>query len=128
MTRLLREERDFRRVFISELISLGGDWFAIIPLLILLPKLTGTGVWGALVLAADTLIFALLSPYAGTVVDRVDRRTLMVVCDIVSAVMVALLLLVRSECRGPAAGSGGRHDRAGEPHRVHGHRPRPQGP
>lgn len=97
MGRLLREERDFRRVYISQLISLGGDWFAIIPLLTLLPRLTGLGIWGALVLAADTLIFALLSPYAGTVVDRVDRRTLMVACDVASAGLIALLLLVRSD-------------------------------
>lgn len=97
MGRLLREERDFRRVYLSQLISLGGDWFAIIPLLTLLPRLTGMGIWGALVLAADTLVFALLSPYAGTVADRVDRRRLMVVCDLVSAGMVALLLLVRTD-------------------------------
>jgi MFS family permease len=97
MTRLLREERDFRRVYISQLISLGGDWFAVIPLLTLLPVLTGTGVWGALVLAADTIVFALLSPYAGAIVDRVDRRKLMIACDLVSAAMVALLLLVRRE-------------------------------
>ena len=97
MLRLLREERDFRRVYISQLISLGGDWFAIIPLLTLLPLLTGLGIWGALVLAVDTLVFALLSPYAGTIVDRVDRRKLMVGCDLISAAMVLLLLLVRSE-------------------------------
>jgi MFS family permease len=97
MGRLLREERDFRRVYLSQLISLGGDWFAIIPLLTLLPRLTGVGIWGALVLTADTLVFALLAPYAGTVVDRVDRRILMVTCDLVSAVLIALLLLVRSD-------------------------------
>ncbi|MDQ1709734.1 MAG: hypothetical protein QOG49_1119 [Frankiaceae bacterium] len=97
MGRLLRDERDFRRVYISQLISLGGDWFAIIPLLTLLPRLTGMGIWGALVLAADTIVFAVLAPYAGTVVDRVDRRLLMVICDVGSAGLIALLLLVRSD-------------------------------
>ncbi|MEP7054522.1 MAG: MFS transporter [Actinomycetota bacterium] len=95
--RLLREERDFRHVYISQLISLGGDWFAIIPLLTLLPRLTGLGIWGALVLTADTLVFAMLAPYAGTVVDRVDRRILMVTADLLSAVLIALLLFVRSD-------------------------------
>ncbi len=93
---LLRRERDFRRVYFSELVSYGGDWFAVVPLLALLPKLTGSGMWGGLVLAADTAVFALLSPYAGTVVDRLDRRTIMVAADVVSAVMVTLLLFVRS--------------------------------
>jgi MFS family permease len=93
---LLRRERDFRRVFVSELVSLGGDWFAVIPLLALLPRLTGSGAWGGLVLAADTAVFAALSPYAGSVVDRLDRRTIMVTADIVSAVLISGLLLVRS--------------------------------
>ncbi|MHB8961361.1 MAG: MFS transporter, partial [Candidatus Limnocylindrales bacterium] len=71
---LLRREKDFRRTYLGQLIALGGDWFAIVPLLILLPSLTGSGVWGAMVLAVDTLVFALVGPYAGTVVDRLDRR------------------------------------------------------
>ncbi|HEU0131982.1 MAG TPA: MFS transporter [Mycobacteriales bacterium] len=93
---LLRRERDFRRVFVSELVSLGGDWFALVPLLALLPRLTGSGAWGGLVLAADTAVFALLSPYAGSVVDRLDRRRIMVGADLVSAVLILGLLLVRS--------------------------------
>jgi MFS family permease len=93
---LIRRERDFRRVFFAELVSLGGDWFAVIPLLALLPRLTGSGAWGGFLLAADTAVFALLSPYAGSVVDRLDRRRIMVLADIVSAVLITGLLLVRS--------------------------------
>ncbi len=94
---LLREEGDFRRVFLAQIISLGGDWFALIPLLTLLERLTGGGLWGGLVLAVDTAAFAVLAPYAGTVADRFDRRRTMVVADFASAAMVLLLLLVRSE-------------------------------
>ncbi|HVF03476.1 MAG TPA: MFS transporter [Frankiaceae bacterium] len=93
---LLRREKDFRRVFVSELVSLGGDWFAVVPLLALLPKLTGSGMWGAFVLAADTAVFAFLSPYAGTIVDRLDRRKIMVAADVVCGVLIMLLLFVRS--------------------------------
>ena len=94
---LLRRERDFRRTFLAQLIALGGDWFAVIPLLVLLPGLTGTGVWGAAVLAVDTLVFALVGPYAGTVVDRLDRRRVIVVANTVAGVAALLLVLVRSE-------------------------------
>lgn len=93
---LLRRNRDFRKAFAAELISLGGDWFAVIPLLTLLPTLTGTGLWGGLVLAVDTAIIALLAPYAGTVADRVDRRTILIVSNLASAGSVLLLLFVRS--------------------------------
>ena len=93
---LLRRERDFRRVYLATLVALGGDWLAIIPLLVLLPDLTGTGIWGAGVLAADTLVAALVSPYAGTVVDRLDRRRVLVVADIAAGLAALLLLLVRT--------------------------------
>ena len=94
---LLRREQDFRRAYLAQLIALGGDWFAVIPLLVLLPELTGSGVWGALVLAADTLVFALVAPYAGTVIDRLDRRTVIVVADLLGGAAALLLLLVWSE-------------------------------
>ena len=94
---LLRREQDFRRAYIAQLIALGGDWFAVIPLLILLPELTGTGVYGALVLATDTLVFALVAPYAGTVVDRLDRRRVLVASNAVAGIAALLLVLVRTE-------------------------------
>jgi MFS family permease len=95
--RLLRGQPDYRRIYFSQLVSLGGDWFAMIPLLTLLLQLTRGSLWGALVLAADTLMIALLSPYAGVIADRVDRRRLMIACDVASAGFIALLLLVRGE-------------------------------
>ena len=94
---LLRREKDFRRTYFGQLIALGGDWFAIVPLLILLPSLTGSGVWGAMVLAVDTLVFALVGPYAGTVVDRLDRRKVIVAANTVAGMAALLLVLVRSE-------------------------------
>jgi MFS family permease len=93
---VLSRNPDFRRLFLAELALFGGDWFVLIPLLTLLPQLTGSGVWGGLVLAADTGILALLLPYAGTVADRVDRRTIILVANVVSVVVVLTLLLVRS--------------------------------
>lgn len=91
---LLRRNPDFRRFYLANLISSGGDWFALIPLLALLHRLTGTGLYGGLVLTADTLVFALLSPYAGTLADRVDRKRIVVVAEVVSVGFVLLLLLV----------------------------------
>ena len=76
---VLTRNRDFRRLFAAELVVFGADWFVMVPLLVLLPELTGSGVWGALVLAADTGIVALLLPYTGTIADRFDRRKIMMV-------------------------------------------------
>ncbi|MEE6257697.1 MFS transporter [Plantactinospora sonchi] len=93
---VLTGNRDFRRLFAAELVVFGADWFVMVPLLVLLPKLTGSGVWGALVLAVDTGILALLLPYAGTVADRVDRKKIMIVANLTALVAVLLLFGVRS--------------------------------
>lgn len=93
---VLARNRDFRLLFFSELILFGGDWFVMIPLLTLLPDLTGSGLWGGLVLTADMALLALLLPYTGTVADRVDRRRVMVIANLAAIVAVAALLLVRS--------------------------------
>ncbi|WP_431945756.1 MFS transporter [Micromonospora marina] len=93
---VLVRNRDFRHLFLAELVVFGADWFVMVPLLVLLPDLTGSGVWGALVLAVDTGTTALLLPYAGTVADRFDRRKVMMVANVGALAGVLLLLGVRS--------------------------------
>lgn len=88
--------RDFRRLFLAELVIFGGDWFAVVPLMSLLLDLTGKGLWSSLALAADTMVLALLLPYAGTVADRLDRRRILLVTSLAAMVAVLLLLAVRS--------------------------------
>src|SRR5947208_7228723 len=74
----------------------GGDWFVMIPLLGLLPRLTGSGLWGGLVIAVDTGVTALLLPYTGTIADRIDRRKIMLTTNLAAILAVLALLLVRS--------------------------------
>ena len=100
---VLTRNRDFRRLFAAELVVFGADWFVMVPLLVLLPRLTGSGVWGALVLAADTGINALLLPYAGTVADRVDRRKILITANLAAVAAVLLLFAVRSAATAPLA-------------------------
>ena len=100
---VLTRNRDFRRLFGAELVVFGSDWFVMVPLLVLLPRLTGSGVWGGLVLAADTGISALLLPFAGTVADRFDRRRILMLANLGAFVAVLLLFAVRSAATAPLA-------------------------
>jgi MFS family permease len=93
---VLFRNRDFRHLFGAELVMFGGDWFVMVPLLVLLPRLTGSGAWGGMVLAVDTGIQALLLPYAGTVADRLDRRRIMLTATAAGALAALALLFVRS--------------------------------
>jgi MFS family permease len=93
---VLTGNRDFRRLFSAELVMFGGDWFVMVPLLVLLTKLTGSGLLGGVALAADTGIQALLLPYAGVIADRVDRRRIMITSNAAAFAAVLVLLAVRS--------------------------------
>src|SRR6185312_1866 len=93
---VLTGNRSFRNLFLAELVVFGADWFVMVPLLVLLPGLTGSGVWGALVLALDTGIVALLLPFTGAVADRFDRKKIMIASNLAALLGVLLLLFVRS--------------------------------
>jgi MFS family permease len=93
---VLTRNRDFRSLFLAELVVFGADWFVMVPLLVLLPALTGSGAWGGLALALDTGINALLLPFTGTVADRVDRKKIMIVANLAALGGVLVLLAVRS--------------------------------
>jgi MFS family permease len=93
---LLSENRDFRRLYVAQLISLGGDWFATVALLGLAQDLTGSGLATGTILAANMLPFFLLSPAAGVVVDRFNRKRLMITADVARAFLALGMLLVRS--------------------------------
>lgn len=100
---VLTRNRDFRRLFLAELVVFGSDWFVMVPLLVLLPELTGSGAWGGLVLAADTGVNALLLPFTGTIADRVDRKRILVLANLSAFVAVLLLFAVRSAATAPLA-------------------------
>jgi MFS family permease len=93
---VVARNRDFRRLFLAELVVFGADWFVMVPLLVLLNKLTGSGLAGGVALAADTGIQALLLPYGGVLADRHDRRRLMISANAAAFVAIGLLLLVRT--------------------------------
>jgi MFS family permease len=94
---LLRRNREFRRLYLASMISLGGDWFLLVALFGLVLDLTGSAVAVALLLAVQDLTYFFCSPAAGVLADRLDRRRLMVVADLARAVLCLGFLFVRSD-------------------------------
>jgi len=92
--RLLRTNPDFTRVYIAQLISFAGDWFATVALLGLALQLTGSAAVTSLVLVLQTGPFFLVAPFAGSLADRLDRRRLMIGADLARVVVCAGFLLV----------------------------------
>jgi MFS family permease len=94
---LLRRNRDFRRAYLSSLISLGGDWFLLVALFGLVFDITGSAVAVAFLLAAQDLTYFFVSPVMGILADRLDRKHLMVTADIGRAVLCLGFLFTQTE-------------------------------
>src|SRR5260370_18877195 len=94
--RLLRHNRDFRLLYAGSLISLGGDWFLTVALLDLVLQLTGSATLASLMLLCQSLPIFLVTPFARHVVDKVDRRKLMIVVDLLRPGACLLPLLART--------------------------------
>ena len=91
---LLRRNRDFRRLFLASVISLGGDWFLFVALGGLVLEATGKAAAVGIMICAQEVPIFLATPWAGWLADRLDRRRLMIVCDLARAIICAAFLLV----------------------------------
>jgi hypothetical protein len=92
---LLRTNRDFTRLYVAQLISFAGDWFATVALLGLVLEMTGSAVAASIVIVLQTAGLAFLSPLGGVLADRLDRRRLMVGADLVRIPIALMPLLAR---------------------------------
>ena len=91
---LLRGNQNFRRLVTGRLISQTGDWFNSVALFTLLLSLTGSGEAVGLVLIIKLLPQFFVGPVAGVVADRFNRKTIMIVADLLRGVLVLGFLLV----------------------------------
>lgn len=92
---LLRRNRDFRQIWLGQVISQMGDWFDTIALYSIVLRLTGSGRAVGLVLVARFLPTVFVGSLSGVVADRFSRRTIMIVSDLLRAVIVLGFLLIR---------------------------------
>ncbi|HEY7169328.1 MAG TPA: MFS transporter [Vicinamibacterales bacterium] len=92
---VLRTNRNFRLLYIGQAVSQLGDWFNSVAVFALLLDLTGSATAVAWMMIVQFMPVAIVGPLAGVVVDRVDRRRLMIAADLLRGVLILGLLLVR---------------------------------
>ena len=92
---LLRRNPAFARLYLAQLTSFAGDWFATVALLGLALELTGSSTIASLVLVLQTGGFAAAAPLAGILADRFDRRRLLVAADLARVPVALTFLLAR---------------------------------
>lgn len=91
---LLRRNRNYRNCWLGQVVSEMGDHFNSIAVLSMALHLTGSGatVGGAMLARVGPALAA--APLAGVVLDRLDRRRVMIASDLIRAVVAAAHLLL----------------------------------
>lgn len=86
----------FRRLWFASFVSSLGDWIGFVAVIALTTRVSkGTGETAvAFVLSARLLPGFFLGPIAGVLLDRLDRRRVMMACDIGRAIVFAFLPFV----------------------------------
>ena len=79
----------------GQIVSQLGDWFNSVAIYALLLELTGNATSVALMIIVQFLPMAVIGPVAGVMVDRVNRRRLMIATDVLRGLAVLVLLTVR---------------------------------
>jgi dTMP kinase len=88
----------FFRLWLAQVVSALGDWLGFLAITILAASL-GSGTGGAavgLVMSARIIPGFFLAPVAGVMLDRWDRKRVMVICDLGRAVVIATLPFVHN--------------------------------
>ncbi len=81
----------YRFLWIGQVVSNFGDTLHYVALVVLLFKLTGSGTVLAALALAQIGVSLVIGPFAGLLVDRVDRRGLMIMTDLARAALAVAL-------------------------------------
>lgn len=91
---LLRRHPRFRLLWLAQLVSLLGDWFSTIAVVMLVNAYTGSTLAVGGFFLARSLPPFLAGPLAGLAADRLNRRSLLIAADLLRAGLVLGFLLV----------------------------------
>jgi Na+/melibiose symporter-like transporter len=95
LRRLLTGNRDYRLVLAANFVSFTGDWILNAGLAYQVYVLTGSTLAAAGMVLAGLLPQVALGSFTGVLADRWDRRRAMIACNLLLAVTLLPLLLIR---------------------------------
>lgn len=80
---------NYRRLLLANAVNRFGDSIDMLAFSWLVYAITGSASWSALVATFNILPTVLLQPLAGPLVDRMDKKRVMVACDLARAALAA---------------------------------------
>src|SRR5436190_11277349 len=86
---LLRQNRNYRYQWLGQIVSETGDYFNNIAVFALVMEKSGSGLVVSRVMLARAIPAMLAGPLAGVLLDRLDRKQIMIASDLIRAVVAA---------------------------------------
>ena len=93
-------------LWLSQLVSSFGDTLHYVALVVLVFELTGRGAAVAVLVVAEVVPALLLAPVAGVIIDRFDRKAILIGADLARAALVASLVWPQSAWHAYAVAAG----------------------
>ncbi|WP_088321461.1 MFS transporter [Bacillus wiedmannii] len=90
---LLKTNKNFKRLFYAQTLSVLGDWFHTVALLTFVYSITESPFMVALTMISKGLPQLLLSPFIGGIVDRFSKKNIMIFTDITRGILILTYLL-----------------------------------
>ena len=87
--------REFRALWLSEVLSVAGDRLALVALTLLVYDQTRSPLYTGLAYAAGYLPWVIGGLFLADLADRRPRRSVMLVCDLIRMVLVAAMVIPR---------------------------------
>src|SRR3954466_6285312 len=92
---LLRHNANYRYTWMAQIVSETGDYFNNVAVFALVMEKSGSGLVVSGVMLARAIPAVLAGPIAGVLLDRLDRRQIMIASDLVrAAVALAFLFTI----------------------------------
>ncbi|MBK8049705.1 MAG: MFS transporter [Anaerolineales bacterium] len=91
---LLQRNRNYRNLWFARVVSNLGDWFNLLASAALIAQLTEAGTAISFLFLMRFIPLFLMSPFAGVIADRFDRRHVLIATDVLRAITVASFLIV----------------------------------
>lgn len=92
---LICSNRNFRNLWLGQLVSNLGDWFNLIASASLVAMLTGSGLAVGVLFMIRTLAPFLAAPIGGVIADRYNRRKIILITNLLRAPIILAFLWVR---------------------------------
>ncbi|MGD6802935.1 MFS transporter [Rossellomorea aquimaris] len=93
----LKQNKNFVTLITAQVISSLGDWLSIVAIITLVGlKWEATPMQMSLIILSLAMPMAVFGPVSGAIADRLDRKKLMIISDVVRGILILLLTLASS--------------------------------